>query len=436
MAEDADALRVRTLFLSDIHLGTKGCQAELLLDFMREVDADEIYLVGDIVDGWKLRSGWYWPQSHNDVVQKLLRKVRKGSRLVYVPGNHDEFLRDFLDMHFGGIEIQDQVLHEAADGKRYLVIHGDQFDLVVRHARWLALLGDGAYTAALFVNTHLNWVRRRLGLTYWSLSAWAKLKVKNAVNFIGRFEEFLIAEARRAEADGVICGHIHHAASRMVGDMHYLNTGDWVESCTAVVEHYDGTMEVIRFADWKRANAETAQPLTSRSPPVIPVEELAPAARTPCPRPPAPGPSREAPRRDRCLAPPGQRGRPLPRAHGRGGAPARPRPGDAHAPRLRQRAAAGLPRDPALAGDRPRGRRPVPGSRADPRPHRHRGADRARHPPGLPGAGAALHHELPHPLPRIPRRPPAGAGALELRVPAPLPWCGERHDGEHAVPGA
>ncbi len=146
MAEDADALRVRTLFLSDIHLGTKGCQAELLLDFMREVDADEIYLVGDIVDGWKLRSGWYWPQSHNDVVQKLLRKVRKGSRLVYVPGNHDEFLRDFLDMHFGGIEIQDQVLHEAADGKRYLVIHGDQFDLVVRHARWLALLGDGAYT--------------------------------------------------------------------------------------------------------------------------------------------------------------------------------------------------------------------------------------------------------------------------------------------------
>ncbi|WP_425339728.1 metallophosphoesterase [Methylobacterium platani] len=289
VAEDADALRVRTLFLSDIHLGTKGCQADLLLEFLRDVDADEIYLVGDIVDGWKLRSGWYWPQSHNDVVQKLLRKVRKGSRLVYVPGNHDEFLRDFLDMHFGGIEIQDQVLHEAADGKRYLVIHGDQFDLVVRHARWLALLGDGAYTAALFVNTHLNWVRRRLGLTYWSLSAWAKLKVKNAVNFIGRFEEFLIAEARRAEADGVICGHIHHAASRMVGDMHYLNTGDWVESCTAVVEHYDGTMEVIRFAEWSRANAEAPAPLAARPRPAAPVEELAPAARHPLPAAAAPG---------------------------------------------------------------------------------------------------------------------------------------------------
>ena len=265
MADDADALRVRTLFLSDIHLGTKGCQAELLLDFLREVDADEIYLVGDIVDGWKLRSGWYWPQAHNDVVQKLLRKVRKGSRLVYVPGNHDEFLRDFLDMHFGGIEVQDQVLHEAADGRRYLVIHGDQFDLVMRHAKWLAFLGDGAYEVALFVNTHLNRVRRRLGLTYWSLSAWAKLRVKNAVNFISRFEELLAAEARRLGADGVICGHIHHAASRDIDGLHYLNTGDWVESCTAIVEHYDGRMEVIRFTD-RAAAAPLAPPVPAGAP--------------------------------------------------------------------------------------------------------------------------------------------------------------------------
>ena len=280
MADDADALRVRTLFLSDIHLGTKGCQAELLLDFLREVDADEIYLVGDIVDGWKLRSGWYWPQAHNDVVQKLLRKVRKGSRLVYVPGNHDEFLRDFLDMHFGGIEVQDQVLHEAADGKRYLVIHGDQFDLVMRHAKWLAFLGDGAYEAALFVNTHLNRVRRRLGLTYWSLSAWAKLRVKNAVNFISRFEELLAAEARRLGADGVICGHIHHAASRDIDGLHYLNTGDWVESCTAVVEHYDGRMEVIRFTE-----QAAAAPLTPAAAPLSPAgapgaaQVLGPAGR-------------------------------------------------------------------------------------------------------------------------------------------------------------
>ena len=262
MADDADALRVRTLFLSDIHLGTKGCQAELLLDFLREVDADEIYLVGDIVDGWKLRSGWYWPQAHNDVVQKLLRKVRKGSRLVYVPGNHDEFLRDFLDMHFGGIEVQDQVLHEAADGRRYLVIHGDQFDLVMRHAKWLAFLGDGAYEAALFVNTHLNRVRRRLGLTYWSLSAWAKLRVKNAVNFISRFEELLAAEARRLGADGVICGHIHHAADRPIGDLRYLNTGDWVESCTGLVEHYDGRIEVLHYPSLLRARAAEIVPQT------------------------------------------------------------------------------------------------------------------------------------------------------------------------------
>ncbi|MFE1598703.1 UDP-2,3-diacylglucosamine diphosphatase [Methylobacterium sp. ID0610] len=278
VADDADALRVRSLFLSDIHLGTKGCQAELLLDFMREFDADEIYLVGDIVDGWKLKSGWYWPQAHNDVVQKLLRKVRKGARLVYVPGNHDEFLRDFLDLNFGGIEVHDQILHEAADGKRYLVIHGDQFDLVVRHAKWLALLGDGAYTAALFVNTHLNWVRRRLGLTYWSLSAWAKLKVKNAVNFISRFEELLAAEAKRVGADGVICGHIHHAANREIDGLRYLNTGDWVESCTAIVEHYDGRMEVIRFADAATRRAGSVEPLL-RPEPAAPVEAL------PAPRP-------------------------------------------------------------------------------------------------------------------------------------------------------
>lgn len=249
MARDIEPIRVRTLFLSDLHLGTKGCQADLLLDFFRAYDADEIYLVGDIVDGWRLKTGWYWPQSHNDVIQKLLRKVRKGARLIYVPGNHDEFLRDFLGSAFGGIEIHDSVIHETATGERLLVIHGDQFDLVVRHARWLALLGDGAYTAALFVNTHLNVVRRRLGLTYWSLSAWAKARVKNAVNFIGRFEEMLAAEALRRGADGVVCGHIHHAANRDMNGIRYVNTGDWVESCTAVVEHYDGSLELIRWAD-------------------------------------------------------------------------------------------------------------------------------------------------------------------------------------------
>lgn len=266
MTKDVEPARVRTLFLSDVHLGTKGCQAELLLDFLRHYDADAIYLVGDIIDGWRLRSGWYWPQSHNDVVQKLLRKVRKGSRLIYLPGNHDEFLRDYVGANFGGIELADQVLHEAADGKRYLVLHGDQFDLVVRHAKWLAFLGDGAYTMTLFVNTHLNIVRRKLGLTYWSLSAWAKLKVKNAVNFISRFEELLSAEAKRHEADGVICGHIHHAALHDLFGVRYVNTGDWVESCTGVVEHYDGTLEVIRWADRLRVRQPERAP---RAEPVL-----------------------------------------------------------------------------------------------------------------------------------------------------------------------
>lgn len=259
MATTVEPIRVRTLFLSDLHLGTRGCQADLLLDFLRCYDADVIYLVGDIVDGWRLKSGWYWPQSHNDVVQKLLRKVRKGTRLIYLPGNHDEFLRDYVGYCFGGIEVVDQAIHETADGRRLLVIHGDQFDLVVRHARWLALLGDGAYSAALFVNTHLNVMRRRLGLTYWSLSAWAKLKVKNAVNFISRFEELLAAEAGRQAAHGVVCGHIHHAANRDMLGVRYVNTGDWVESCTAVVEHYDGEIELIRWAERRREWAGEAR---------------------------------------------------------------------------------------------------------------------------------------------------------------------------------
>jgi UDP-2,3-diacylglucosamine pyrophosphatase LpxH len=240
--------RYRALFLSDVHLGTKGCQAEALLEFLRYHDADTIYLIGDIVDGWRLRSGWYWPQTHNDVVQKLLRKARKGSRIIYVPGNHDEFLRDFYGTHFGGIEVCETALHTASDGKRYLVIHGDVFDVVVRHARWLAFFGDWAYEAALALSTRINTVRRFFGLTYWSLSAWAKLKVKNAVNFIGRFEEALAAEARRRGVDGVVCGHIHAAAQRDIEGLAYINTGDWVESCTAVVEHDDGRMALIHWA--------------------------------------------------------------------------------------------------------------------------------------------------------------------------------------------
>ncbi|WP_245258986.1 UDP-2,3-diacylglucosamine diphosphatase [Salinarimonas rosea] len=265
MTDDDQAIRVRTLFLSDFHLGTRDCQADLLLGFLRRYDADVIYLVGDIIDGWKLRGGWFWPQSHNDVVQKLLRKVRKGTRLIYVPGNHDEFLRDYIGAHFGGIEVCERALHETAAGERLLVIHGDQFDVVMKHARWLAHLGDWAYSLALLSNTYVNGIRRRLGLTYWSLSAWAKLKVKNAVNFISKFEEFLVEEARNQGATGVVCGHIHHAAQREIDGVRYLNCGDWVESCTAIVEHYDGRLELVRWVEAMAALAaqegEPAQPL-------------------------------------------------------------------------------------------------------------------------------------------------------------------------------
>ena len=253
MSEDAAVRRVRAMFLSDIHLGTRGAQAEALLSFLRCYDADTIYLVGDIVDGWHLKSRWYWPQSHNDVVQKLLRKARKGSKVIYLPGNHDEFLRDYCGSVFGGIELVDRAIHECADGRRFLVIHGDQFDFVVVHAKWLATIGDWAYTFALWLNTHLNFGRRKIGLSYWSLSSWAKLKVKNAVNFIGRFEDVLASEARRANADGVICGHIHHAVVHDTFGITYANCGDWVESCTGLVEHYDGRFEIIRYSDIQRA---------------------------------------------------------------------------------------------------------------------------------------------------------------------------------------
>ena len=246
MTSDATR-RFRALFISDVHLGTRGCQPDKLLDFLRHHESDTIYLVGDIVDGWALRSSWYWPQAHNDVVQKLLRKGRKGSRVIYIPGNHDEFLRGYYGTHFGGIEVVENAIHEAADGRRFLVVHGDIFDLVVTQARWLALLGDKAYEFALTANRLFNAMRRVLGAPYWSLSKWAKLKVKNAVNFIGAFEKALATEAKHHRVDGVICGHIHTAAMHDEFGLRYINCGDWVESCTAVAERHDGQFEIITW---------------------------------------------------------------------------------------------------------------------------------------------------------------------------------------------
>lgn len=239
--------RYRAIFLSDVHLGTRNAQASALLDFLRCTDADTIYLVGDIVDFWKVKRGGHWPQSHNDVIQKLLRKVRKGSRIILVPGNHDDALRQYAGSNFGGIEIAKTSEHQTATGKTYLVMHGDEFDLVIRNARWLAKLGDAGYEAAMWANTPLNWVRQRLGLEFWSLSAFLKYRVKQAVSFIGTFEAALAAEAEREGYDGVICGHIHHASDRQIGRLHYLNCGDWVESCTALVENESGELQIVRW---------------------------------------------------------------------------------------------------------------------------------------------------------------------------------------------
>jgi UDP-2,3-diacylglucosamine pyrophosphatase LpxH len=248
LAKHESITRYRTIFLSDLHLGARGCQAELMLDFLRHNEADTYYLIGDIIDGWRLKGGWYWPQAHNDVVQKLLRKVRRGAHMIFVPGNHDEFARQFLGLSFGGIEIKRNAMHVTADGRRFWITHGDEFDVVVRHAKWLALFGDWAYDVAIFINTHFNRVRRALGFGYWSFSAWAKLRVKNAVNFIGAFERELAGEARKRGADGVICGHIHHPAIRDIDGIAYVNTGDFVESCSFAVEHDDGALEVVHWS--------------------------------------------------------------------------------------------------------------------------------------------------------------------------------------------
>jgi len=236
------------VFISDVHLGTRGCQAELLLDFIRHLDCDSLYLVGDIVDGWKMKSGWFWQQSHNDVVQKILRLARKGVAVTYIPGNHDERVRDFCGIHFGGVVVARDAIHQTADGRRFLVTHGDEFDGVVQHARWLAFLGDWAYGAALAANTLINRAGRRLDLRYFSLSAYLKTRVKKALQFIESFEAAVADEARRRGVDGVICGHIHKAEMREIDGVTYVNDGDWVESCTALIEHMDGRLEILEWA--------------------------------------------------------------------------------------------------------------------------------------------------------------------------------------------
>lgn len=235
----------RTVWISDIHLGTRGCKAEYLRHFLCHVRADTLYLVGDIIDGWSLRRAWYWNDSHSAVIRAVLNLARTGTRVIYVPGNHDEMLRDYTGTTLAGISVVPEAIHRTVDGRRLLVIHGDEFDGVVTCARWLALLGDYAYQVALAVNHWFNRVRRRLGYPYWSLSAYLKGQVKNAVEFICQFEQAVAREARRRGVDGVVCGHIHCAEPRHIGGIEYCNDGDWVESCTALVEHADGRLEIL-----------------------------------------------------------------------------------------------------------------------------------------------------------------------------------------------
>jgi UDP-2,3-diacylglucosamine pyrophosphatase LpxH len=237
--------RYRTIWLSDVHLGSSGCQANYLLDFLRHNESEYLYLVGDIIDGWQLKKGWYWPQAHNDVVQKIMRKARKGTRVVYIPGNHDEAAREYCDLAFGEIQVRGEAFHTTLAGKRLWIVHGDLFDGVIQHAKWLAYLGDTAYTAILVLNRWFNRIRSRLGFQYWSLSQYLKHQVKNAVNFISSFETVMIDEARRRGCDGVVCGHIHKAEIRDVDGLVYCNDGDWVESLSALVETVEGELQLV-----------------------------------------------------------------------------------------------------------------------------------------------------------------------------------------------
>ncbi|MET0363490.1 MAG: UDP-2,3-diacylglucosamine diphosphatase [Sphingobium sp.] len=241
--------RFRTIWISDIHLGTRGCNAEMLIDFLDSVDSHTLYLVGDIIDGWQLKKRLYWPTAHNDVVWRIMKRARRGTRVIYIPGNHDEMFRQFTGLNFGGVEVRRKKIHTTADGRKLLVLHGDEFDAIMLAHRWLAVVGDAAYTLLMALNRHVNRVRRWMGMPYWSLSKMAKHKVKNAVSFISRFEEIVAHEAERRHIDGVVCGHIHTAEIRQFGDITYYNDGDWVEGCTALVEHFDGRMEVLHWGD-------------------------------------------------------------------------------------------------------------------------------------------------------------------------------------------
>lgn len=247
----------RTIWISDVHLGTRGSQADFLCDFLKFNHSEKLYLVGDIIDGWALHKGnTLWNQSHTNVIRRILTKSKRQTDVVYVPGNHDEFMRRYDKATFGNIKIRDQIVHTCADGRKILVLHGDQFDDVMQTQKWLANLGDTAYTFALWMNRGFNRLRRRMGYGYWSLSQFLKQRVKGAVNYISQFEDEVIHYAQKRGVDAALCGHIHHAEIRQLDDFVYYNCGDWVESCTALVEHGDGRIELVQWVEMSHENTD------------------------------------------------------------------------------------------------------------------------------------------------------------------------------------
>ncbi|MDR3419215.1 MAG: UDP-2,3-diacylglucosamine diphosphatase [Nevskia sp.] len=269
--QDKETHRYRTIWLSDVHLGTAGCKAEFLVDFLKRNECENLYLVGDIIDGWKLRGSWFWPQEHTNVIRKVLTKSKRGTRVLYVTGNHDEFLRKFVgfQLELGNIKVVNEAVHTTADGRRLLILHGDFFDVITRYHRWLAVAGDFAYEATMATNYWFNRGRRLLGMPYWSLSAFAKQRVKTAVNVVSQFEDSVARECKRRGLDGVVCGHIHHAEICNLHGITYHNCGDWVESCTALAEDFNGKISIIRWVDIGHLN---------ESPKVAPLRRATPAA--------------------------------------------------------------------------------------------------------------------------------------------------------------
>lgn len=250
--------RYRSIFISDVHLGSRDCRAEYLLEFLRSVDTDTLYLVGDIVDLWSLHRSFFWPQVHNDVLRTILGKARDGTRVIYIPGNHDMLFRDHVGLTFGNVEIKRDTIHETADGRRFLVLHGDEFDAVIRASPLLEALGHGAYSLVLGLNRLVNFVRHRLGFPYWSMADYLKQKVGKAASYIAKFERALAGEARRRGLDGTICGHIHRAGISSIDDVMYCNDGDWVESCTSLTEDFNGRLAIWKWSDYQTSSVRNA----------------------------------------------------------------------------------------------------------------------------------------------------------------------------------